>query len=129
MSKPRKVFITVKTYPTLSKKYDELVCTAGFFEDGSWVRLYPLPFRKLDDEKQYRKYQWLELQLERNFSDPRPETYKVVDRNSIKPVGDVTGTANAWQERKDIVFSKSRIHTVLSIFRPEPLIGKCFAGM
>jgi hypothetical protein len=33
MIERKKVFITVKTYPTLSKKYDELVCTAGFFED------------------------------------------------------------------------------------------------
>jgi hypothetical protein len=34
-----KVLITVKTYPTISVKYDELVCTAGFREDGSWVRI------------------------------------------------------------------------------------------
>ena len=39
----QKVFILVKTYPNLSKKYDELVCTAGICEDGSWVRIYPLP--------------------------------------------------------------------------------------
>jgi hypothetical protein len=51
MTQIRKVFITVKTYPTISKKYDELVCTAGIFDDGSWVRIYPLPFRKLDYEK------------------------------------------------------------------------------
>ena len=31
------VLITVKTYPTISVKYDELVCTAGFREDGSWI--------------------------------------------------------------------------------------------
>ncbi len=43
-----KVLIAVKTYPTLSTKYDELVCTAGFLEDGSWVRVYPIPFRKLE---------------------------------------------------------------------------------
>lgn len=43
-----KVLVTVKTYPTLSQKYDELVCTAGFLEDGSWIRVYPVPFRKLD---------------------------------------------------------------------------------
>ncbi|MPM62092.1 hypothetical protein SDC9_108958 [bioreactor metagenome] len=43
-----KVLIAVKTYPTLSEKYDELVCTAGFLEDGSWIRLYPIPFRKLE---------------------------------------------------------------------------------
>ena len=41
-----KVLNTVKTYPTISSKYDELVCTAGFREDGTWVRIYPIQFRK-----------------------------------------------------------------------------------
>lgn len=39
-----KVLITVKTYPAISTKYDELVCTAGFREDGSWIRIYPVQF-------------------------------------------------------------------------------------
>jgi hypothetical protein len=54
-----KILITVKTYPTLSEKYDELVCTAGFKEDGSWIRIYPVPFRKLDYENQFHKWQWI----------------------------------------------------------------------
>ena len=37
-----KVLITVKTYPTISTKYEELVCTAGFKEDGTWIRIYPI---------------------------------------------------------------------------------------
>ncbi len=80
----KKVFITVKTYPTLSKKYDELVCTAGILEDGSWVRIYPLPFRKLDYENRYKKYQWIELPLAKNESDPRPESFKVMDISKLK---------------------------------------------
>ena len=39
-----KVLITVKTYPIPSKKYDELVCTAGVTESGDFVRLYPINF-------------------------------------------------------------------------------------
>jgi len=35
-----KILISVKTYPTLSEKYDELVCTAGFKEDGSKTHIY-----------------------------------------------------------------------------------------
>jgi len=42
----KKVLITVKTYPTISGKYDELVCTAGFTKEGEWIRIYPIPFRK-----------------------------------------------------------------------------------
>ena len=40
-----RVLITVKTYPTLSSKYGELVCTAGIrASDGEWIRIYPMPF-------------------------------------------------------------------------------------
>ena len=70
-----KVLISVKTYPILSTKYSELVCTAGFKEDGTWIRIYPLPFRALDRKQQYQKWQWIELDLERNTSDSRIESY------------------------------------------------------
>ncbi len=71
-----KVLITVKTYPSLSAKYDEVVCTAGVLESGEWVRLYPIPFRKLDYDRWYKKYQWLEIEVERNISDFRPESFR-----------------------------------------------------
>lgn len=64
-----KVLIAVKTYPTISEKYNELACTAGFREDGSWIRLYPIPFRLLDEDQQYKKYQWVEVDIARNKGD------------------------------------------------------------
>ena len=101
-----KVLIAVKTYPTLSTKYDELVCTAGFLEDGSWVRIYPIPFRKLEYDKRYSKYDWVEIDLVKNVSDFRPESLKPW---SIETAFNVVGhieTDNSWQERKDIVLKK-----------------------
>ncbi len=71
-----KVLITVKTYPTLSAKYDELVCTAGFKEDGTWIRLYPVPFRKKSYNEQYKKYDWIEVDLVKNTSDFRPDSFR-----------------------------------------------------
>ena len=50
------VLISVKTCPLPSNKYDELVYTAGFLPDGQWIRLYPIPFRKLSYEVQFNKY-------------------------------------------------------------------------
>ena len=41
-----RILVTVKTYPTLSRKYGETVCTAGVRADGTWVRIYPVPFRR-----------------------------------------------------------------------------------
>ncbi|MCI5125766.1 MAG: hypothetical protein D3925_15170, partial [Candidatus Electrothrix sp. AR5] len=114
MSAKRRVFITITTYPTLSAKYDELVCTAGILDDGSWARIYPLPFRKLDYEQWYSKYQWIEFELEKNTEDVRPETYRVTNCATIKPVGGSVGTENCWQSRKDIIFQHNRIYTNLS---------------
>ena len=110
----RKVFITVKTYPTISTKYDELVCTAGILDDGSWVRVYPLPFRKLDDENRYKKYQWMELPLTKNTSDPRPESYKVTDLSKVVLLGDPIGTDRAWEDRRRIIFDKNPVYEDLA---------------
>jgi hypothetical protein len=62
----KRVYILVKTYPTISRKYAELVCTAGILEDGSWIRLYPIPFRLLEDDQKFPKYTWIEVDVERN---------------------------------------------------------------
>ena len=48
-----RILVTVKTYPELSKTYGEAVCSAGLREDGTWMRLYPVPFRRLDEREQY----------------------------------------------------------------------------
>lgn len=101
-----KVLITVKTYPTLSSKYDELVCTAGFREDGTWIRIYPVPFRKKSYNEQYKKYDWIELDLVKNKSDFRPESYRPYSHDSeIKIVGHIDASNN-WQERKQICLGK-----------------------
>lgn len=114
MSLIRKVFITVKTYPTLSKKYDELVCTAGILDDGRWVRIYPLPFRKLDYENRYKKYQWMSLPLVKNTSDPRPESFRPTDISKIELIGDPVGIGDGWAERKQIIFGNNAVNYDLS---------------
>ncbi|MGP1610912.1 MAG: hypothetical protein ACTTGW_04680 [Candidatus Cryptobacteroides sp.] len=101
MSK-EKVLICVKTYPTLSGKYDELVCTAGVKKDGTWIRIYPVPFRKLNYSKQYAKWQWIELDLIRNNKDLRPESFRP---NLDHPISllEKVDTSNNWAKRKEIV--------------------------
>ena len=127
-----KVLITVKTYPTISGKYDELVCTAGFLEDGTWIRIYPVPFRKRAYAEQYKKYDWIELDLVKNTSDFRPESYrpKTLD-TEIKVIGHID-TARNWEERKRYCLGKvyenlteligeaknKEIGTSLAVFKP-----------
>lgn len=98
-----RVLISVKTYPNPSIKYDELVCNAGFLETGEWVRIYPVKFRALPYDQQYSKYDWIELDLVKNSSDFRQESFRPrlgID-GEIKTVGKMTtGRKRDWAERK-----------------------------
>lgn len=107
-----RILITVKTYPTLSRKYGETVCTAGVRADGSWVRIYPVPFRRLDEAEQYRKYDWLECELVRGQKDPRPETHHPADMKQLVPVGHMD-TADNWRERRRLLLERAAVHTRL----------------
>lgn len=101
------VLVSVKTYPQPSQSYDELVCNAGFVslddDQWKWIRIYPIQFRQLPYEQQYRKFEWIELDLERNWRDSRQESYRPrlgIDEE-IKTIGSLgTGKDRAWRERK-----------------------------
>ena len=77
------------------------MCTAGITEEGEWIRLFPIPFRFLDDPKQFRKYDWIEAKVMKARSDPRAESY-IVDVDSIQVV-DKIKTDKAWGARRAIV--------------------------
>jgi len=108
-----RVLVTVKTYPQLSSTYGETVCTAGVRPDGSWVRIYPVPFRRLGEPEQYRKFDWLDVRLRRNTRDPRPETYRPVDTSEFEPAGHV-GTKQAWAARRKLLIEDSPVFTNLT---------------
>jgi len=108
-----RVLITVKTYPTLSQSHVELVCTAGFREDGSWVRIYPVPFRLLDRGQQFAKWTWVELPLMRRTKDKRPESHSPADRNDIVVQAKVE-TGGDWRERREIALKRGRVWTDLT---------------
>ena len=101
-----RILITAKTYPTLSSKYSELVCTAGVNENGDWRRIYPVRFRQLQDGTQYKKYQWVEANIEKSTTDRRPESFKIINPDSLQLIGDPITTHNKWQARKEIFHKK-----------------------
>lgn len=131
-----KVLIAVKTYPTLSNKYDELVCTAGFLEDGRWIRIYPIPFRKLEYDKQYSKYDWIEVDLERNGSDFRLESHKPKSIDQAFNIIGHLGTDDNWILRKEVVLKNVHTnmtdliaqakdikrYTSLAVFKPKEIL-------
>ena len=131
-----KVLITVKTYPTLSAKYDELVCTAGFREDGTWIRIYPVPFRKRPYSEQYKKYDWIQVDLVKNTGDFRPESFRPATLDSEILVVDHIDTKQNWQARKEVCLQDVRtdlsglikeakdptIGTSLAVFKPTEIL-------
>jgi len=106
--KKERVLITVKTYPVPSRKYAELVCTAGVNEVGEWRRLYPIPFRQLHQEEKYSKFQWIETDVSKATSDRRPETYR--PHGEIKLLTAPLLTDNFWQERRLSFINKVVTH-------------------
>ncbi len=102
----KKILIVTKTYPAISTKYKETVCTAGVLLDDQekpiqWIRIYPIRFRQLDFEKRYRRWSIISAKIERNDKDYRLESYRI-DESSINIVKSIN-TDNNWEERKAFI--------------------------
>lgn len=94
-----RILILAKTYPSPSAKHVETSCVAGISQDGSMRRLYPVPFRMIEQDQQFKKWQWIEVGVEKAPADHRPESHKV-DIGSLKVEEDVT-PKNEWAERRE----------------------------
>jgi hypothetical protein len=133
----KRVLVTVRTYPTPALKGIEVSCTAGITDDGKWIRLFPVPYRFLNPDQRFRKYQWIEVEVRKARNDPRPESYNL-SIESIQAKSDPLPTINDWQARKDIIFPlkahclcclknerDAKNHPTLGFFRPK-LIQRIF---
>ena len=80
MSETITIVPTVKAYPALSKRSEENVCVAGIrtglLEQPRWVRLFPVPFRELEADQQFQKWQEITVDLESSTKDNRPESMR-----------------------------------------------------
>ena len=102
----RKILITTKTYPSISTKYRETVCTAGILLDDEdkpieWIRIYPIRFRQLDFDRRYPRWSIISAEIEKNDKDYRHESYRI-DDSSIQILRKIS-TTNNWEDRKKLV--------------------------
>jgi hypothetical protein len=97
----KRVLITVRTYPVPAQKNIEVSCSAGVTSDGKWIRLFPVPWRLMDYDRRFLKYQWINVDVIKSTGDPRPESYKL-NVDSIKIV-DHLSTIDSWRARKMVV--------------------------
>lgn len=110
----KEILITVKTAPTASRSYFETVCTAGVTREGELIRIYPVPFRLLENGKRYRKYDWISVDVEPRDarSDMRKESFRC-DARSIRVLGRVSAADN-WRERKRLCIDSQKVYARIS---------------
>jgi hypothetical protein len=46
-----------------AKKGIEVSCTGGVTDKGKWIRLFPVPYRFLDGDKRFKKYEWIKVSV------------------------------------------------------------------
>lgn len=96
-----KILILCKTYPSPSGRYAETSCVAGMDEDGNLVRLFPVPFRMITKEQQFKKWQWIEAKVDTARADHRPESLNV--KVDTIEGGDEVPTLREWAERREFL--------------------------
>ncbi len=99
-----RILMTVMTYPHPSEKYTELVCTAGITDAGEWVRLYPIDYRYRPRYQQFRKYQWIEVDLApRGAGNDNRKESRQPALDTIQILGEPLSTADGWSARRAII--------------------------
>lgn len=97
----KRILITVRTYPLPARKGIEVSCTGGITDDGKWIRLFPVPYRFLDGDKQFKKYEWITASVSKATNDPRLESYKL-NAESIR-IGEMVSSADEWRARRELI--------------------------
>lgn len=97
LSRIERILILAKTYPSPSAQYVETSCVAGVSEHGIMRRLYPVPFRLIEEGQQFKKWQWVEARIEKASKDHRRESHRIyIDTVAC---GEVIDTKRAWTDR------------------------------
>ena len=99
-----KVLVLVKAAPVLTSHLEETMCVAGVrlgTGKADWIRLHPVPFRDLDDDSKFAKYQAIAVDVIRPRSDRRPESWTPL-HGSIVPAESI-GTDHAWAQRRQVI--------------------------
>lgn len=97
-----RLLILTKTYPAPSAKHREISCVAAITGDGLFRRLYPVPFRLLDGDQQFKKWQWIEARVQRASDDARPESHRIFVDTIVRD-DKIVGTENNWEARRRII--------------------------
>lgn len=99
--KNARILILCKTYPSPSGRYAETSCVAGMDEHGNLIRLFPVPFRMVSKDQQFKKWQWIDTKVRKASSDHRPESYNILVDTILS--GPEVSTRQQWSERRALL--------------------------
>ena len=97
----KRILITVRTYPVPARKGIEVSCTGGITDGGKWIRLFPVPYRFLEEDRRFTKYQWISVSVAKSKNDTRPESF--TPNLDTLTIGERLSTADNWRARREIV--------------------------
>lgn len=133
-SQIERILILAKTYPSPSSQHVETSCVAGINEHGAMRRLYPVPFRLIEEGQKFKKWQWINVRVEKANKDHRAESHKLyVDTITC---GDEINTKKEWDARwpwierlptftsfDDLETTRIEIGLSLALMRPKHVLA------
>jgi hypothetical protein len=69
--------------------------------------MYPIPLRFMRDDQKFAKYQWVNVEIQRNPSDPRPESYRI--NLSSFSAGEKIPPEAGWSRRSKYVLQPNNL--------------------
>lgn len=130
MRERKRILVWGKTYPEFSKTYYETVCTGGVLEDtGQLIRIYPITMRYLETD--FRTYQWIEAEIEKNTRDPRPESFKINQASIVagEPIAVDKRRYEGWAERRRWVLRPENVFASPTALRERERQDKTSLGL
>lgn len=115
--------VLIKAAPQAGQRHGETVCCAGIDLYGSWLRLYPVSFRLLEDRKKFGRWDRIRFNWRLPNDDTRPESRRV-DQDSIEIIKKISQLERQSFLAKSIVTSLVRERELgrsLALLRPEIL--------
>ncbi len=97
------LMVNCKTYPSVSTKYIETVCTGGVQPNGDFVRLYPIPYRFMNSNEKYRRWEVVRVHAYRDDRDTRPESWHFEPGSTIQSIDYISTDGRRWDWMKKAV--------------------------
>jgi hypothetical protein len=136
ISRVERILILCKTYPSPSAGYTETSCVAGIDESGKLIRIYPMPFRIVNDEQQFKKWQWISARIEKASKDHRPESHRIFVDTIECDVSPIPAGEAGWRVRRQWLnkitlfrdfesIEAARLNggNTLALLRPKKILG------